>query len=408
MAQEIQNKVKTTKVNIKEFISQINSGEFKNVYIYVGDAVRWDLLPSRIADCGFIFTTIAASTSSAPSFSSLLTGLYPPSHGVHSFSNQIPEDILTIHDTSFETTFINSIQGDPGGPDPIYTIQNREPLSERFSFEEMAKPFAVIERGPGGHAPYDSIGDADTKYFESISNYSQGQLCEQYQNKIERDADRFLNRLEELEDAGIREETLVIYTSDHGELLGEGGLLGHNSPMRPELTYVPTVFIHPKFEKSIMSDRLIKHVDLLPTLVDIFDLGVDSERFDGEAITKTGASSSGLSVMKSPFAEGTAFESELFYEGVWDQNGGHVFNRTGKLERLKIWAGKILKSPKRSFLRRHLATSLRSYTIQPKSFGTPQPREVAKEYLPDDYSIASNHQLTNEEKETLHDLGYLS
>jgi arylsulfatase A-like enzyme len=42
---------------------------------------------------------------------------------------------------------------------------------------------------------------------------------------------------------GILDDSLVIFTSDHGELLGEyNGLYHHQTPVVPELVYVPLAF----------------------------------------------------------------------------------------------------------------------------------------------------------------------
>jgi hypothetical protein len=52
--------------------------------------------------------------------------------------------------------------------------------------------------------------------------------------------------LDELDRRGLREDTLVIVTSDHGELLGEEGRVDHQLSMREELLHVPLLLRWPR------------------------------------------------------------------------------------------------------------------------------------------------------------------
>jgi hypothetical protein len=83
------------------------------------------------------------------------------------------------------------------------------------------------------------------------------------------------DHLDELEERGILEDTLVIITSDHGELLGERYLFkdryDHNIPPLKPIVQVPTIFYN--YEADIDSMRLI---DLFPTALSIVE-----EDFEG-------------------------------------------------------------------------------------------------------------------------------
>lgn len=388
---------------IGDFIESLS-----NVYIYVGDAVRWDFLVSGIAESGIVMKTVAASTSSAPSFASLLTGLSPSSHGVHSFGERIPNSVETIHDIpGVSTAFVNSIQADSTADDPIYDIQRIEPLQDPFSFEDISQPFVVMERGPGGHAPYDSTGDADATYFQKISDCSPAELRDQYRTKVEIDRQRFRRRIDKLDDLGLLQDTLVVYTSDHGELLGEGGLLGHSGPMCPELVYVPTVFINPDNIQGVVRDSVFRHVDVLPTVCNVVGRDLFISGLDGTALSDRSPSDPGLSITKARYGKSSPVSGELFYEGVWDRSGGNVFTRSSLTERLKVLCGKLLKSPKRSYMRRHVLSGLRSYFVTNPTYGDCRPRSEAAKFLPDDYQQASMNQIGENELDTLRNLGYL-
>ena len=382
--------------------------ELTNVYIYVGDAVRWDFLPGEIAERGVVLRTVAASTWSAPSFASILTGLSPAGHGVHSFEDRIPTSVTTMYDLpGTDVRFVNTIQGDTTAPDPIYSIQGRDPPTREFAVVDLQDPFVVVERGPGGHAPYDGLGRADTEYFKELNGASTGELYDRYRKMVARDRRQFLDRIRALEDAGVADDTLVVYTSDHGELLGEHGLIGHNAPMVPELVYVPTVFVHPSLPAVTVEDTVFRHVDLLPTVQEVLRVESADDRLDGVALSALETGQRGLAITRKSFAAGTPLEAELFYEGVWTHDGGQVFPRSGPLARSKILAGKLLASPKRPYLRRNALTAARTYLAPSESFGNPPDREAAASRRPDEYDTAAPSRLAPAERRTLEDLGYL-
>ena len=72
-----------------------------------------------------------------------------------------------------------------------------------------------------------------------------------------------------LDDIGERENTLVIFTSDHGESLGDHGMLLKGCRFFEGLVRVPLMISWPsKFEGGRVSDQLVELLDLAPTLSD--------------------------------------------------------------------------------------------------------------------------------------------
>ena len=67
------------------------------------------------------------------------------------------------------------------------------------------------------------------------------------------------------------EDTLIIRTSDHGEMgLSHGGLRQKNFNFYEESLKVPLVYSNPKmYPRPETSDALVSHVDLLPTLASL-------------------------------------------------------------------------------------------------------------------------------------------
>ena len=102
-----------------------------------------------------------------------------------------------------------------------------------------------------------------------------------YYDLIE-DADRSLGVvLDALGDA--TEDTIVAYTSDHGDGLGAHGLPFKGPFFYEELLRVPFTISWPgNIEGSVVSDALLSQVDLLPTLCDL--AGVAFDGADGESL----------------------------------------------------------------------------------------------------------------------------
>ena len=75
---------------------------------------------------------------------------------------------------------------------------------------------------------------------------------------------RLLKTLDEL---GLRDDTLVVFTSDHGEMAGARGLFG-KGVMYEESLHVPLIIRAPGQTQGRRTDQLAATIDLLPTLLD--------------------------------------------------------------------------------------------------------------------------------------------
>jgi hypothetical protein len=79
--------------------------------------------------------------------------------------------------------------------------------------------------------------------------------------------------LSSLQRKGYLEDALVVVTADHGELLGEHGLLGHASQPWEEALQIPFVMLHYGHEANpIAPNGLVSQIDVAPSI--LFDLGI--------------------------------------------------------------------------------------------------------------------------------------
>jgi len=80
---------------------------------------------------------------------------------------------------------------------------------------------------------------------------------------------------EKLKDLGLWEDSIVIVTSDHGELIGENRRLGHGVTLYENEIKVPLFVKYPKIvPQNIIVEDLVQTVDIVPTILDLLDISV--------------------------------------------------------------------------------------------------------------------------------------
>jgi arylsulfatase A-like enzyme len=78
-----------------------------------------------------------------------------------------------------------------------------------------------------------------------------------------------------LRDTGQLDNTLIVYMSDHGELLGDHGLILKGCRFFDGLVRIPMIFSWPgELRAGLRSDALVESVDVAPTLLQAAGLEV--------------------------------------------------------------------------------------------------------------------------------------
>ncbi len=99
-----------------------------------------------------------------------------------------------------------------------------------------------------------------------------------YYAMIELIDDNMGRLLDVLERTHQRENTIVIFMSDHGEMLGDHGLLLKGCRFYEGLVRVPLIISWPeRFQSGVISEALVELTDIAPTLLQIAGLPVPEE-----------------------------------------------------------------------------------------------------------------------------------
>lgn len=385
--------------------------DFRNLVVYMSDGVRWDSHPNEIRELGATWKTISASLHTPSSIASMLTGVHLPKHGVRGFTDSLGNDRPTVLDL-----FPNRGLSDSSGNfnNEIYRF-----LLERYDakpLSEMNEPFGWFMRDAGGHAPYDGF-DETLQTNESVDSYLEKhagddeQMRRDYEAGIQASADRFRRFvLEPLEERGIRDETLIVFISDHGQMLGEHGHVGESYPACPEIVYVPTTFIHPDLPTG-KQEGLFRHVDLLDTMAGLVDPDTEVPPTDGLDIFSADESPSyGLNFYDRPYP---SIRGEFSYtiKSVWDADGGHAFIESGLFDKVRLTTGLLSRIPAGKQLRRTRSlASLKLLFDNQQTWGTPSFSVAEARTILDEYDVEIDSQsldLDDSTVDNLEDLGYL-
>ena len=136
----------------------------------------------------------------------------------------------------------------------------RLPESRKQSIREKGRPAAHYDYMHARSALVGIVPNEDA-HWQRLNNY--------YLNCI-RDADRHVVEiLDELDDLGLADNTIVVYTSDHGELAGAHRLSGKGATGYREQNNVPLIIAHPEFQGNKRCKAVTSHVDISTTLLSI-------------------------------------------------------------------------------------------------------------------------------------------
>lgn len=381
--------------------------EVQNIILYIDDAVRFDYAKDRLSSIGETYKTVSSSVHTPASFTSIFTGLHVPQHGVTGFGQRLSDDIFTIFDIKTHEVKMAE-KGVSSSP-----IRDIFPRAASGSIDFENQPFIHIIWGPGGHAPYggfefDDYSFSDlsaSEYFDKAAGDTD-RLQRDYKRGVEQSIDEFSRLVEDVVDRGLADDTLIIYTSDHGELIGEYGLIGHNHLCCPELVYTPTTLVHPSLDSGV-NDGILSHVDLLPAVAESIDYA------DNRIPNSSLGENRGYSHFETEFYGDHVFAGvNWVVKSLWSGDGGYSFNQASIKDALSLYIGLLLKSHKGTQIRSSMRyiESIKQFIPGKHVYHSPSfSAKNAKKVID---SIKSRSQvqrtnLTEEQVKQLNDLGYI-
>jgi choline-sulfatase len=297
-----------------------------NVLLVVVDTLRADAVRTygctrettpaidALASRGTLYErAISTSGWTWPATASILTGLYPYSHGVRRAEQcYLSDAILTIAEhfqaagvttAAFSANSLicrsqNFSQGFETFQEFFTYGQRGTPVAEAFcdwlARTHRARFFAYVHL-MDPHAPYapppecldrlrgDRRSPEDDGIFQKIAEAKTPvaqKALEPWKEwmRIAYDADvleadRAVGRMvEAIAERGLADRTIVIVTSDHGEEFFEHGGVGHARTLYDELLHVPLVVADPRRKGGERVSEMVETVQIFPTICELANL----------------------------------------------------------------------------------------------------------------------------------------
>jgi N-sulfoglucosamine sulfohydrolase len=293
-----------------------------NVVVYVSDALRTDHLGcygaryvntktiDELAAGGVRYShAISAAPWTAPSTTSIVTGVYAHHHGYLHWDAPLDPSVETafrafaahgyeVASFVFDTNYLFKDLPEAN------VLGTSETLDGAFEWLRAKRdsPFFLYVHNWAAHMPYDIVHadrknwlQAKQEVIEGIQSDSASALeamREGYRTAVERQSEELVaSFLEELESLGLRDDTVFAFLSDHGESWGErfaakddvkGVYHMHGATLFDEIVEVPLILSAPARLGHGVVDHQVRTIDLVPTLLDL--VGLSAREIDGESL----------------------------------------------------------------------------------------------------------------------------
>lgn len=311
-----------------------------NIVVYLVDTLRADHLGvygygkktspnlDAFAAKGVVYErAIAPDTCTVGSAPSLLSGQYTVSHGVDDFGKRVASDVPLLQSElqrhGYATgSFITNVNAGPAagldrGFDTVHdaiadfrqvNAQRTVPLKaiEDWLSGVKNRPFLLYVHTAEPHRPYRPPAEFSERFvtpysgpisgvyrgpngYEKASTAADVQHIHQLYDAEVAFADAgFGALLALLERKGQRDNTIVVFTSDHGEELYDHKSWNHGHTVHEELAHIPMVIQGPTLPAGRRIPHLVSLIDIAPTLLELVDLSIP-KTFEGLPLTQSNA-----------------------------------------------------------------------------------------------------------------------
>lgn len=293
-----------------------------NVVVYVSDALRTDHLGcygaryvntktiDELAASGVRFDqAITAAPWTAPSTTSIVTGMYPNHHGYLHWDAELDSSIETLFRAFgahgyevgsyvFDTSYLFKDLPEAN------VLGTSEALDGAFAWmrENRERPFFLYFHSWATHMPYDTTLHSGKDWkaakqeiiggIQSDSATALEAMREGYRRAVERQSEVLVaSFLEQLESLDLREQTVFAFLADHGESWGErfvskedvkGVYHMHGATLNDEIVQVPLILSAPGALEAGVVVSQVRTVDLMPTLLEL--AGLPARKTDGASL----------------------------------------------------------------------------------------------------------------------------
>jgi arylsulfatase A-like enzyme len=249
------------------------------------------------------------------------TGLYPVGDFKKFTQHRVPVKSLfeILHDHGYNCSFFDSCYFDydderdflkgrgldemydadtmPGSrklPPVSWGIREEETLAamqdqiKRYAADKQK--FFLTYAPVAPHNPFDALSDR----FRARHSKRLGDFTPAYLNSLNYMDWVVSSLIDQLKASGLLDQTLIVITDDHGEMLGEnGGPIGHGWAVTPELVNIPLIVMDPAKRGYTVNETVGSQVDVLPTILDRLNIQLPGGQiYEGGSLGSSGLETS--------------------------------------------------------------------------------------------------------------------
>jgi len=155
-----------------------------------------------------------------------------------------------------------------------------EPYASMYDPDSLSEPVG-LGRDPETLPPRMRKADGHTRGMTPEMRRRVKALYYGQISLIDKGVGRILRALDEL---GLAENTLVIFTADHGEMLGDHGSWGKHLPYEASARIPMLVRLPGRTEPGRVCDDLVSLLDILPTALDVAEMPAAAGELPGRSL----------------------------------------------------------------------------------------------------------------------------
>ena len=309
--------------------SASSSHHIKNIILITYDALRTDHLSffgysrrtspfiDKIMTQSASFSNVTASyPQTSQSFASLFTGNYPWNHGVWTAGSVLPDSVVTVTEELTQQGYhtyavvsnpnLDTVFNFQQGFEKYSSLKTTDPASTtdnalELVSEGLKEPFLFWVHYLDPHSPYDphenyvktfrndSQYQQDLKPTNYIKSYNKStptakevaDALARYDGEIRSQDEQFKRLFYNLQDRGYLDNSLLVFTSDHGEFFGHHGYYFNHGPSPYSELQVPLFWYCPGLIPPKRSDQPVELIDMVPTMLSLVGITPTGMRLAG-------------------------------------------------------------------------------------------------------------------------------
>lgn len=175
--------------------------------------------------------------------------------------------------------FVNLCQSTPfflwlSIPDPHPPYMVCEPYAGMYMDVDLPDPMYTENEMDNKPFRQKMVASLDKLSDDYPTKRDYNKLKSTYYGMISYIDDEIGKFVEFLDCNGLLENTIIIFTSDHGDYLGDHKMIRKGPHLYDALTHVPLIFNWPGKIRNQISDSLVSNIDIMPTVFELAGLRI--------------------------------------------------------------------------------------------------------------------------------------